>query len=215
MSWLRTLLIAAIVLPTSWASAEPAPATDPVAAAKAAALERLKLLKVRYEPQSLHSAAMDAEAGLVATLLDAGLDPNAAGMVGPPLHSALMCEISTATEAQRLATVETLLAHGANAAWRDGNGNNLLALGGSCPPAVVERLIAAGAKIDEENVLGFGPLENALVRGKWAVAELLIQKGARVSQAEVDQIFFELPSDREKRAILARATGPSDAPAKN
>ncbi len=54
---------------------------------------------------------------------------------------------------------------------------------------MVERLIAAGAKIDEDNVMGFGPLENALVRGKWAVAELLIAKGARVSQAEVEAIF--------------------------
>ncbi len=73
---------------------------------------------------------MNAEAELVATLLDAGLDPNAAGLVtGPPLHSALMCESWPAADAQRLATVEALLARGANAAWRDGNGNNLLVLG--------------------------------------------------------------------------------------
>lgn len=209
MNWPRAIFVVSIWLPTSLAFAEPAPEV------KSAALERLRILKVRCEPQSLHTAAMNAEAELVATLLDAGLDPNTSTLTGPPLHSALMCEISPASEAQRLATVETLLAHGANAAWRDGNGNNVLVLGGSCPPAVVERLIAAGAKIDEENVLGFGALENALVRGKWTVAELLIRKGARVSQAEVDQIFFELPSDSEKRAILARATGPRDALPKN
>lgn len=213
MSSLRNLCIAAILLPC-WASAEPAPPADP-AATRAAALERLKVLKVRFDPQSLHSAAMDAEADLVATLLDAGLDPNASGVIGPAIQSALSCEGRPADPEQRLATVEVLLAHGADATWHDGNRNNLLMSAVACPPAVVERLLAAGAKIDEQNVLGFGPLEGALIRGKWAVAELLIRQGARVTQAEVDQIFFELPSDSEKRAILARATGPRDAPANN
>jgi hypothetical protein len=41
--------------------------------------------------------------------------------------------------------------------------------------------------------------------GKWDIAETLIKGGARLTQKQIDTIFFDLPADPAKRALIDRA----------
>lgn len=75
-----------------------------------------------------------------------------------------------------------------------------------CPLPEIEKLVEAGAEASPRpNAQDFTPLGLALVSGKWDVAEYLVERGARLTTAQIDSIFFERPTDPGQVAILARA----------
>jgi len=194
------------------AAAAPAAGTHPASPAKEqAALEFLRRRHERVSADTLGQAALHADTEVVVALLDAGVDVNAPTLMGTPLDFALgpgCVGDRPGSAAARLATVDALIQHGADVKRHDAGGNTILMGAVECPVAVVAHLVAAGAPVDTKNAQGFSPLENALMRGKWEVAEFLVDKGARLSKKQVHELFFELPSDPQKRALSQRATVP-------
>lgn len=189
----------------------PAPG-DPTPGAPAKERAALEFLRQHHQPVStdnLGQAALLAETDVVVALLDAGVDANATVAGGlTPLGEAggIGCVGSEATVDARLATIDALLQHGANVKWRDSLGNTILMHGVLCPVPVVAKLVAAGAPLDAVNAQGFTPLMMAFAQGKWEVAELLVEHGARVGKKAMDQLFFEKPTDPQKLALIRRAT---------
>ena len=100
-----------------------------------------------------------------------------------------------------------LVGHGLPPDLPDESGNTLLMSAAQfCPAPVSARLLALGARPSTVNKQGFTPLQMALVSGKWDVAEVLVNAGARITRAEADQIFFQPPQAQAQRDLLARAT---------
>ncbi|HXO43273.1 MAG TPA: ankyrin repeat domain-containing protein [Thermoanaerobaculia bacterium] len=192
-------------------SGGPAPGA-PTPGAPATERAALEFLRRHHQPVSadnLGQAALRAETDVVVALLDAGVDVNATVAGGlTPLGEAggIGCVGSEAAVDARLATIDALLQHGANVKWRDSLGNTILMHGVLCPVPVVAKLVAAGAPLDAVNAQGFTPLMMAFAQGKWDVAELLVEHGARLSRKAMDQLFFEKPTDPKKLALIRRAT---------
>jgi len=189
----------------------PAPAApNPGQPAKErAALEYLRRHHEPVSAENLGAAALHADTDVVVALLDAGVDVNATGPAGlTPLGEAggVGCVGSEATVDARLATIDALVQHGANVKWQDSLHNTILMHGVLCPVPVVAKLVAAGVPFNVVNAQGFTPLQMAFAQGKWDVAELLVEHGARISKKAMDQLFFEKPTDPKKLALIRRAT---------
>ena len=184
------------------------------AGADAAAREQaaLEYLRSRGEPVSAYSlgrAAADARPDVVAALLDAGVPvdaPQVAGATPLAEASGSGCVQDRGSLEDRLATIDLLIARGADPRQRDNGGSTLLVGAVNCPLAVSERLVAAGTDPTLAGDTGFSPLQFALARNRWDIAEFLIGRGARLSAAAIDEIFFERPTDPKKAALLRQAT---------
>jgi len=191
------------------AAAAPTAATNPTSPAREqAALEFLRRRHERVSADDLGQAALHADTDVVVALLDAGVDVNATTLMGTPLDYALGpgCVADRASPEARLATIDALIQHGADVKRQDAGGNTILMSAVECPVAVVAHLVAAGASVDTKNARGFSPLQDAFMRGKWEVAEFLVDHGARVSKKQINELFSELPSDPKKLALIKRAT---------
>ena|GEM_PF-896313 len=178
-----------------------------------AALDFLRSRHENVSSQSLGQAAMDAQTEVVAALLDAGMDPNATLVGGMnPLSFAVGpgCAIERANLAARLATLDVLIQHGADITRKDNAGASILVIAVNCPLPVIEKLIAAGAKVNDSGDK-VPALEMAFVAGRWDIATLLVAKGARLSKKSIDKLFFEKPTDPEKLALIRRATAADTA----
>jgi ankyrin repeat protein len=180
-------------------------AATAIADKELAALALLKRRGVRPIPSSLGEAAEHGKAEVVEALLDTGISANAPQMTGSPLGAAVSCYDDVPAE-KRIATIDLLLARGADLHWKDGNDNTILLFAVDCPVPVIERLIAAGADFRAKNVMDMTPLKIAFAKGQWSVAEALVAHGARMSRKEIDQLFFEKPDDPAKLALIKRAT---------
>ncbi len=177
-----------------------------------AALELLRKRKERVSPDNLGQAALRGDAEVVAALLDAGIDVNAplvAGMTALDFATGAGCFDNTDVAAQ-LATIDVILKRGANVTRTDGGGNTILMGAMDCPLPVIERLIASGAPVNAANAQNFTPLQLAFAKGKWDVADVLVQHGARLSRKAIDELFFEKPTDPKKLAVIQRATKSED-----
>lgn len=171
-----------------------------------AALEYLRRRRERISAHALGTAASEGDAELVAALLDAGVPVDVPLTVGTPLEYAATGCITHPDAKGRMATIDLLIARGANVKWKDGNDNTLLMSAIDCPPAVVAKLLDAGVSIDAVNAMKYNALQLALAKGEWDVAALLVERGARLSKKQIDELFFEKPDDPEKLALLKRAT---------
>jgi hypothetical protein len=199
-----------------WKASRPAPEELKVAATpEAAAREKaaLALVKSRHSSVSAYSlgvAASEADPELVAALLDAGVDVNSTLVAGDsPLSEAAGSGCVGHDDvplADRLATIDLLIARGADVKRLDNAGNTLLVGAVHCPLPVMEKLVAAGASATVVGQTGFGPLQFALANARWDLAQFLVDHGARISRKAVDEIFFEKPADPEKIALLKKAT---------
>jgi hypothetical protein len=199
-----------------WKAGRPAPEELKVAATpEAASREKaaLALIRSRHSSVSAYSlgvAASEADTELVEALLDAGVDVNAALVAGSiPLAEAAGSGCvgeRDAPLADRLATIDLLIARGADAKRLDSGGNTLLVGAVHCPLPVMEKLVAAGVSVKTVGQTGFGPLQFALANARWDLARFLVDQGARVSKKAIDEIFFERPTDPEKLAILKKAS---------
>lgn len=188
-----------------------AEATPEAAAREQKALAVIQARRSMVSGYSLGRAAADADTELVEALLDAGVDVNAPLPAGSiPLAEAAGSGCVSVERhpplADRLATIDLLIARGAHVERLDNGGNTLLVGAVHCPLAVMEKLLAAGVSAKTVGETGFGPLQFALANGKWDLAELLVSHGARMSQKSVDELFFEKPDDPAKLALLKKAT---------
>ncbi|MBL8297333.1 MAG: ankyrin repeat domain-containing protein [Rhodanobacteraceae bacterium] len=175
-----------------------------------AALEFLRTRSYGVSSDDLGRALGSGEVEVVRALIDAGIDVSQPGD-GPltPLGMATMLACAKQVPLERqLATLDLLIANGADVRHKDEQGNTLLmAAVQSCPLAILEKLVAAGAEANAANAQQFTPLKMAMVAGRWDIAEFLVGKGARMSTKEADQLFMEKPQDPAQAAILRRATG--------
>jgi ankyrin repeat protein len=116
------------------------------------------------------------------------------------------CVESEVDTAALIKTIDVLVRRGIDINPNQGNNGFLFDAARYCPVVVVQKLIDIGVKV-ERNPGGFSPLQVALASGKWDVATLLVDHGARLNKKEVDEIFFEKPTDPKQLALLKRAAG--------
>jgi hypothetical protein len=107
-------------------------AATAIADKELAALALLKRSRTRPIPSSLGEAAMHGDAAVVEALLDTGISANSPQMVGSALGSAVSCFENVPAE-DRIATIDILLARGADLKWKDGNDNTVLLFAVDCP----------------------------------------------------------------------------------
>jgi hypothetical protein len=190
--------------PVSAAVAVPA---DPARERSALAFLRQRSLGVSVS--QLRTSAMGGRADEVQALLDAGVSADAPGFAGSMLGTAagLGCSASPGDVQARADTVRLLIQRGADVKAKDELGNTpLLTAAMHCPLPVVQVMVEAGAPLDAVNQQGVSPLSTAFLGNNWEVARYLVGKGARLSQKAVDLVFFELPTEPEKRDLIRRAT---------
>lgn len=182
------------------------------AAREQQALELLRTRSVGVSADSLGDAVGKSRPDVVSALLDAGVDVNAPGAAGLSMlgmASMVACSNKNPVERQ-LDVLDILIARGAQVNARDAQGNTvLMSAVQSCPLAIIEKLVAGGAEPNPVNAQQFTPLKMAFVGGHWDIADFLIGKGARITQAEAGQLFFEKPQDPAQLAILNKAIKPA------
>ncbi len=160
---------------------------------------------------ALHEAIAGGNVEAVSTMIAGGAD------VGPAhaetVSSALDDGLATACQMQPVPTdriaamLDLLTRHGFPIGHADPLGNTvLLSAAQFCPAPVVRAMLDDGAPPDPVNRQHFTPLMMAFVSGKWDVASVLVDRGARLTQAQSSQIFFAPPTDPVAKSVLARAT---------
>lgn len=172
------------------------------------ALAFLRERGVGVSVDSFKTAVADGEVEAVTALLDAGIDVNApVGELNAFTYATqTACATKEAGIAAQLVVIDELVQRGVDVNKADTLGNTaLIGAVQSCPRAVIEKMLAVGAQPDPVNAQGFTPLKMALVSGHWDITEALIDKGARLTKKDADQLFFEPPQDPAQRALLARA----------
>jgi hypothetical protein len=154
----------------------------------------------------LRRSAIGAEPDEVSALLDAGVDPNGGDPNETPLGSLFgACPEAGETEAI-VKTLDVLIAGGADVKRRDDNANTpLLRAAQYCGSQVVLHLIAAGAEVNAKTATGITPLVMALISDHLDAADVLVNKGARMTHEQVVMVSAMATSPRAK-AIVKKAT---------
>ena len=156
----------------------------------------------------IHAATMH-DGRLVGAVLASGVDADARGILP---QSALQLAVSTQCSdspkgaEDHLALVDLLIAKGADV--RDtsfGDSEIVIWAAQQCPPAVVARLLDAGASLEARTPQGFSPLSMALVVKNYDTAELLIERGARLKPETVKKLFSAPGDDARLAALVKRA----------
>lgn len=171
------------------------------------ALARLRAAGDVVSAYALGQAARHGRPATIDALVDAGVPINSPllGSVNVLVDVGTGCLENHADTAALIRTIDTLVKHGIelNPAARGGN-SILFEAARDCPREVVLKLIDVGVKV-ERNPGGFSPLEVAFVSGKWDVAQLLIEHGARLTNKQVNTLFFEKPTDPAQLALIKKA----------
>lgn len=159
-----------------------------------------------------HSAAIH-DVRLVEALLLLGVDANARGILP---QSALALVVTTQCQEPphgrdaQLRIIDLLIAHGAKGKDHSfGDSDLLIWAAQQCPPAVVERLLAAGAELEARSPQGFSPLSMALAVRNLDTAEFLIEQGARIKPETVTRLFSDAGGDARLADLVKRASGPA------
>jgi hypothetical protein len=182
---------------------------DEGAEQRALAFLRPKNIGVSYD--SLQRAIAEGDAVTVEALIDAGVSvgvADAARANGVVINGlSIACGAKPIATERIVQTIDVLAKRGFGLRYVDASGNTLiLSAAQFCPGAVVGRLVDLGAEVNPVNKQNFTPLEMAFVSGRWDTAKVLIDRGARLSKQQLDQVFFELPQDPVQRGLVARAT---------
>ena len=182
------------------------------AARKAAAEASLRKQRVSVSSESLQSAVMSGNVGIVQSLLDAGADPNQRDEMlnRTPLATAtsLACLVNRVEPESRDAIIASLLAAGASPnSVEMGDVPLLVYVAQKCPRPVIEALVKGGAKLDGKSPQGFTALSMALLVSNFDAAEALVDQGARLSP-EAKAKLLDGATDSKLIALVNRASGP-------
>jgi ankyrin repeat protein len=182
------------------------------AARKTAAEASLRKQGISVSSESLQSAVMSGNVGIVQSLLDAGADPNQRDEMlnRTPLATAtsLACLTKQVEPESRDAIIASLLAAGANPnSVEMGDVPLLVYVAQKCPRPVIEALVKGGAKLDGKSPQGFTALSMALIVGNFDAAEALVDQGARLSP-EAKAKLLDGATDPKLIALVNRASGP-------
>ena len=173
------------------------------------AIASLKARKLGVSADQLRRSALNGNPTEVKLLIDAGVNVNSgASLDESPIYFAIFsgCGAKQGETEGLVATVDVLVAAGADLKRRDDNRNNILMSAAQmCGPKIVGKLIAAGAEINVVNGSGINPLAMALIMRKVESAEVLVAKGARLTPAQVEMVSGAATDPRAK-AIVARAS---------
>ncbi len=180
------------------------------AAREQSGLAYLKAHDLGASADQLRLSAQVGDAAAVKALLDAGVDVNAAGVLEQtPLYSLAFSGCGAASgENDGLAqTAQTLIAAGANVKLSGENGNTaLISAAQMCGPRIVGLLVSAGAPVNAVNGSGMTALSMALIMQKLDAAEVLVNKGARLSPQQAAMLSGSATTSRAK-ALIKRASG--------
>ncbi len=172
------------------------------------AIEFLKARGLGVSADQLRVSSLQGDFEAVQALLDAGVDPNAGEASESPLVRAVFsgCGREGGESDALIRTVQILITAGADSNRKDDNDNTaLMSAAQMCGPVIVERLIAAGAEVNYKNGSGISPLAMALILGKVESAQVLVEKGARLDQAQVERLSG-LPPNPRAQEIIKRAS---------
>ncbi len=180
-------------------------------AAEQSALEFLRKRDTGVSYDSLLRAIGAGDGEMVQALLDAGVSVGAgdARRANEVVISGLSiaCGDPSAPPERIVKIIDILVKGGFRLGYVDANGNTLMMSAAQfCAAPVAARLIELGAEVDPINKQNFTPLEMAFVSGKWDMAKVLIDHGARLTKQKSEQLFIEMPQDPAERELVARAT---------
>jgi ankyrin repeat protein len=172
------------------------------------ALAYLAEEQLALDPTNLVSPIMNGKVELVEALLAAGVDVNdRSGLPQPVLQLAVSsCSGDRIEIPKVLAMIEVLLAHGAKVNPPGaGELSPLMVAVQQCPPAVVRRLLRAGADLQFRTSLGISTLAMALIVKNYDAAEVLIDAGARLSPEAASKLLAGKKDDPRLVALVKRA----------
>ncbi len=160
---------------------------------------------------TLHEAIAGGLFETVSAMIGGGADvgPARAGTVLSALDGGLAtaCQMQPVPAERIDAMLVLLTRHGFPVGSADPLGNTLLLSAAQfCPAPVVRAVLDDGASPNPINRQHFTPLMMAFVSGKWDVASVFVDHGARLTRTQASQIFFAPPTDPIARSVLARAT---------
>ncbi len=174
------------------------------------AIASLKSRKLGVSADQLRRSSLEGNAADVQALLDAGVNVNSGtGLTDSALYFAVFsgCGKNQGETEGLVSTVNVLIAAGADLKRKDDNGNNILMSAAQmCGPKIVTALIAAGADMKVTNGGGMTPLSMALLMRHPDSAEVMVNKGARLTPSQVQMLSASVTDPRAK-AILQRAAG--------
>lgn len=150
---------------------------------------------------------MNGDARTVEALLSAGLDVNdTSDLPKPAMRLAMQpCAGKQLSTEAMLATLEVLLAHGAKVDEAPGAVlTPLVVAAQNCPPAIIRRLIKAGAQVDYHTAQGYTALSMALLLGKYDAAEALLDAGAKLSPEAAGKLLENKKDDPRLAALVKR-----------
>lgn len=185
-------------------------------AAEVAALTYLQSARIRVGVDAMLTQVTEGKVRAVEALLDAGVPVDPRSGLMPDAHVFTYATMASCadpmphnTMAQN-AVLSLLVARGVSINQRDGAGNTALHFAARfCPVEMVMHLVGLGAAVNQRNAADFTPLSGALLLGRWEVAEFLVANGARLSNAAIEALFFDLPIDPAQRALVDRARQPN------
>lgn len=175
---------------------------------RAEALAYLAEEQLALDPTNLVSPIILGKVELVEALLSAGVDVNdRSGLPQPVLQlAASACSAHTVDTPTILVMIEVLLAHGAKVNPPGASElSPLMVAVQQCPPAVVRRLVRAGADLQFRTSLGISTLAMALIVKNYDAAEVLIDAGARLSPAAASKLLEGQKDNARLVALVKRA----------
>ncbi|HEY6323271.1 MAG TPA: ankyrin repeat domain-containing protein [Thermoanaerobaculia bacterium] len=171
------------------------------------ALAYIAAEQLALDPTNLVSPIIMGKVELVEALLSAGVDVSSSELPQPALQLAVSaCSAHTVETPTILAMIEVLLAHGAKV---NPPGTSelspLMVAVQQCPPAVVRRLLRAGADLRFRTSLGISTLAMALLVKNYDTAEVLIDAGARLGPEAASKLLAGNKGDARLVALVKRA----------
>jgi len=202
-------ILAAMVIGCGAASAQTQDIYKPKMT-KAEATSYLKRNNMAILPDYLPQVIMGGNVDALEALVVAGLDLKAKGSFPQtPLDlAALSCSPGTRIKQEdTLRMIDLLLGGGVdpNQEGMAGLSALMIAAQQQCPPIVIKRLLAGGAKLEARTPQGVTPLSMALIVTNYDGAEALIEAGARLSP-EVGKKLLTTADNPRLVDLVARAT---------
>jgi hypothetical protein len=178
---------------------------------EAQGLAVLRARKISFEPGMYQRALYESDVEAVQAFLDAGMSPKTRlPNTGSPLYVVLFdpraCNAKQRpTRDQTKATVQLLLARGADPNISDDHGNVPLMAAASrgCDRELMKTLLKAGAKVDAKNASGLTPFEFGLMTAHDGLEEL-IAAGYRLPPDKV-KLYQGAYADPMAQAMIKKA----------